>query len=183
MKRRSTPNKWISAAIWATLWVMPAAQAHAQTESGFLKDYSQLQVGKDPKGTERRFWAKEKVNWQSYQAMLIEPVEFHPKPEGTAQVSLGTLNDIRNYLNTALPKAVEQNMKLAKEPGPGVLRLRTAITAVSVDKSLKPYQLLPIGLLITAAHRSGGVRVRAPPRLTGRRRPVVRMHHRLCREW
>lgn len=154
--KRPTSNTWISAGIGALLLAFPAVQGYAQTESGFLKDYSQLQVGKDPKGTERRFWVKEKVNWQSYQAMLVEPVEFHPQPEGTKEVSLGTLNDIRSYLNSGLPKAVEPNMKIAKEPGPGVLRLRTAITAVSVDKGLKPYQLIPIGLLITAAQRGSG---------------------------
>ena len=134
-----------------------AAPGFAQTDSGFLKDYSQLQVVKDPKGTERRFWVSDKAKGQSYQAILVDPVEFHPKPEGTPQVTLGTLNDIRSYLDAGLPKAVAAgNMKLADKPGPGVLRLRSAVTAVSVDKSLKPYQLIPIGLLITAAQRSGG---------------------------
>ena len=153
---RKTSCRPIDVAIAAFLLLAPAAPGFAQTDSGFLKDYSQLQVGKDAKGSERRFWAKDKVNWQSYQAILVEPVDFYPKPEGTPQVTLGALNDIRNYLNAGIPKAIEANMKVAKEPGPGVLRLRSAITAVSVDKSLKPYQLIPIGLLITAAQRSGG---------------------------
>jgi len=149
--RRATAG-WLGAMLCAA----GAAPALAQSDSGYLKDYSQLEVRKDSKGVERRVWFNPKANWQSYERILVAPVDFHPKPEGTVQVTLGTLFDIRNYLNAGIPKAVAASVPLAKTPGPGTLRLRAAITAVSVDKSLKPYQLIPIALVFTAAKRSAG---------------------------
>ena len=146
----------MSGILGALLSTAPAAPLFAQAGSGFLKDYSQLEVRKDAKGTERRVWISDRVNWQNYQQIVIDRIEFHPKPEGTPQVTLGTLFDIRNYLDAGIPKAVAASLPVAKAPGPGVLRLRAAITAVSVDKSLKAYQLLPIALVFTAAKRSAG---------------------------
>ena len=138
------------------LCALGTSTALAQLASGFLKDYSQLEVRKDAKGTERRIWVNETTNWPSYERMLVDPVQLYPKPEGTVRVTLGTLFDIRDYLNAGLAKAVAASMPLAKEPGPGVLRLRSAITAVSVDKSLKPYQLIPIAMIVTVAQRQAG---------------------------
>ena len=128
----------------------------AQSDSGFLADYSQLAVQKDSKGAERRVWVSEKADWTRYKSILVDAVAFHPQPAGTEQVSLGTLFDIRDYLNAGIPKAASASLPLAAEPGPGTLRLRSAITAVSVDKGLKPYQLIPIALIFTAAKRSAG---------------------------
>ena len=128
----------------------------AQSDSGFLKDYSELTVQKDVKGAERRIWINDKATWSRYERILVDPIVFHPQPEGTVQVTLGTLFDIRNYLNAGIPKAAAASMPLATAAGPGVLRLRAAITAVSVDKSLKPYQIIPIALIFTAAKRSAG---------------------------
>jgi hypothetical protein len=147
------PGRRIAAAMLAVATITPA---FAQSESGFLKDYSQLAVQKDVKGAERRIWVNDKVNWSRYERILVDPVVFHPQPEGTAQVTLGTLFDIRDYLNAGVPKAAAASMPLAAAAGPGVVRLRAAITAVSVDKSLKAYQILPIALIFTAAKRSAG---------------------------
>lgn len=152
----SESRRRICTILCASMCALLAAPVSAQSDSGFLKDYSQLKPMKDAKGTERRVWISDKVNWESYRAILVDRVEFHPKPDGTPQVTLGALYDIRDYLNTGLPKAVAANMPVATTAGPGVLRLRSAITAVSVDKSLKPYQLVPIALLFTAAKRSAG---------------------------
>jgi hypothetical protein len=151
-------NAWrLARCIVATMLAATApAPASAQAESGFLKDYSQLTVQKDVKGAERRLWVNDKATWSRYERILVDPIVFHPQPEGTAQVTLGTLFDIRDYLNAGIPKAAAASLPLAAAPGPGILRLRAAITAVSVDKSLKPYQIVPIALIFTAAKRSAG---------------------------
>jgi len=140
----------------AMLAVVPPTAVLAQSNSGFLRDYSQLTVQKDVKGAERRIWVNDTVRWSRYERILVDPIVFHPQPEGTAQVTLGTLFDIRDYLNVGIPKAAAASMPLAAAPGAGVLRLRAAITAVSVDKSLKPYQIIPVALIFTAAKRSAG---------------------------
>ncbi len=124
--------------VGAALTAFSAANAIAD-DSGFLKDYSQLEVKKDRLGVDRRVWISDKLTPQNYQHILMDPVAFYPQPQPSGQVTLGTLNDIRDYINSGLRKAIEKTQPLAKEAGPGVVRLRVAITSASVDKGLKPY--------------------------------------------
>jgi len=141
--------------VGASLVMAHAGTANAQN-SGFLKDYSQLQTRKDTKGNELMVWISDKLTRQNYQQIMIDPVEFYPKPAPTEQVSAGTLNDIRSYLDNELRKALGATVPIASTAGPGVARMRAAVTAVSVDKSLKPYQLIPAALVFSAAMRASG---------------------------
>jgi hypothetical protein len=125
-------------------------------DSGFLKDYSQLQVSKDPLGAERRAWASPEFNGQNYQKVLVEKFVFYPEAQPNDRVSLGALNDILNYIDTSVRKSLGAQLPVTAEPGAGVARLRLAITAASVDTSLKPYQLIPVALIFTAAKRASG---------------------------
>jgi hypothetical protein len=136
----------------------PIANAAAQgKESGFLKDYSQLKTDKDPLGFERRIWLSSKLTRENYQKALIERVSFYPAPQPSEKVSMGTLNDIRDYGEAAIRKAIASVIPLADAPGPGVLRVRIAVTAVAVEGAkLKPYQLIPVALVLTAATEAAG---------------------------
>jgi hypothetical protein len=133
----------------------PGANAVAE-DSGFLKDYSQLEVKKDPKGVERRVWFSDKLTSQNYKQILIDPVSFYPEAQPSEQVTLGALNDIRDYIDSGLRKAIGGTMPLGKTAGAGVAKLRVAITAFSVDKSLKPYQMIPIAFIFTSVDRASG---------------------------
>ena len=125
-------------------------------DSGFLKDYSKLHAAKDSNGVERRMWVDASANRKNYRSLILEPVVFYPTPEATDQFPLQTLNEIRDYLDQTLRKAVGATIPLTDKPGPGVMRLRAAITAASVDKSLKPYQMVPVALVFTAAKHTTG---------------------------
>lgn len=133
----------------------PASGAVA-ADSGFLKDYSQLQMTKGAKGVEGRVWASPRFTRENYQKILLEKITFYPTPQPSEDVTLGTLNDILAYSDGGLRKAIASVVPLASEPGPGVARVRMAFTAASVDKSLKPYQLIPAALVLTAASRAAG---------------------------
>ena len=135
-----------------------AANAVAnENDSGFLKDYSQLQSEKDALGAERRIWVSPKFTQVNYQQALVEPISFYPAPESSKQVSMGVLNDIRTYSDGELRKAFAAVVPLAAAPGPGVLRLRMALTAVAVEGfKLKPYQLVPVALVFTGAKEASG---------------------------
>ena len=125
-------------------------------DAGFLKDYSQLETRKDAKGVERKVWVNPKLTAQNYQKIIIEPITFFPVPSPTEQVSMGALDEIRAYIDSGVRKAVAASLPVVSENGPGVIRFRWAITAASVDKSLKAYQLIPLALIITAAKRGTG---------------------------
>ena len=126
-------------------------------DAGFLKDYSQLEMRKDAKGVERKIWISHKLTPKNYQKIIIEPITFFPAPSPTEQVSMGALDEIRAYIDSGVRKAVEASMPVVSTDGPGVIRFRWAITASSVDKSLKAYQLIPFALIVTAAKRGTGI--------------------------
>jgi len=141
--------------VGAALVAVPVANAVAQ-DSGFLKDYSKLQMVKDSEGVERRVWISEKLTRENYKAVLLDPVTFYPKEQPNEQVSLDVLNDIRAYIDAALRETVAKALPMAPAAGPGVVRARVALTAASVNKDLKAYQLIPVAFVFSMAKRAAG---------------------------
>ena len=129
----------------------PKPEAH----SGYFKDYSDLMATKDAKGNELFRYVSPKFTPDNYDAVMIAPVEYYPKPEPTEQVSQETLDKIRNYLDEALSKSVGGKVKVVNKPGPGVARLNVAITAAVPEKqSLKAYQYIPIAFVYEMGKRA-----------------------------
>jgi hypothetical protein len=135
---------------------LTATALAADGESGFLKDYSQLTEGKDLLGNTRRVWISPKFTRENYNTILMEKVSFYPAPQPSEQVPQSTLTDIRDYGDKAIRQTIASVLPMTGKPGPGVARVRIALTAVSVDKSLKPYQLIPTALIFTAITRATG---------------------------
>ena len=146
---------WSFLLMSVTFFLATVAPVRAQ-DAGFLKDYSQLEMRKDSKGVERKIWISPKLTPKNYQKIIIEPITFFPAPQPTEQVSMGALDEIRAYIDSGVRKAVETSIPVVSTAGPGVIRFRWAITAASVDKSLKAYQLVPLALVVTAAKRGTG---------------------------
>jgi hypothetical protein len=141
--------------VGAALVAVPVTNAVAQ-DSGFMKDYSKLKMVKDSEGVERRVWISEKLTRENYKAVLLEPVTFYPKEQPNEQVSLSALNDIRAYIDAALRETVTASLPTAPAAGPGIARVRVALTAASVNKDLKAYQLIPVAFVFTMAKRAAG---------------------------
>lgn len=134
-----------------------SAIAGAQgANSGFLSDYSELTTEKDPLGMDRRTWVSALLIGDRYQKFLIEPVIFYPEPQPSDRVPADSLKDLREYLDGVLRQVVRSVLPLADQPGPGVARVRVAVTAVAVGSGLKPYQLIPVALVSTAASGQSG---------------------------
>jgi len=124
-------------------------------DSGFLPDYSRLQEGQDAQGKTIRVWANPKFTPANYKAIILDPIRYYPEPKPNDSVSAGTLNDVLAYANSALKKSLSSGFKIVNSPGPGVARIRIAITGVGKSKEgLKPYQLIPIAFIFTAAKRA-----------------------------
>lgn len=113
--------------------------------SGFLSDYSQLKQGKSPSGAEVMRWVDPTLDLSRYSAVYIEPTQFYPKPQATAKIPDSTLRGINDYFNQALKRELAKSLPLANGPGPGVIVVRAAITAVgSKTEGLKPYEFIPV---------------------------------------
>jgi hypothetical protein len=127
--------------------------------SGFLKDYSVLKEDKSPSGEAVMRWIDPDVNVNRYTGVYIEPSQFYPKPQPTAKISIQTLKGITDYYDQTLKNAFSKELPLAEGPGPGVLVVRPAITAVSAKtKSLRPYEVIPIALVAAGISAATGIR-------------------------
>lgn len=101
------------------------------TSSGFLPDYSLLQP--DPADGALR-WSAPREKLTQYKQFMIDPVivHFSPNAKGTA-IDPGELKDLSDYFHTQVVKALSETgrYQVVTAPGPGVARLRIAITDIS----------------------------------------------------
>lgn len=149
---RSVGTAILAAGLGFALASASVAQAK---DSGFLKDYSQLKPEKDAAGVERRVWTSPKFVRPAYDKLLVERVVFYPEPRPSKQVSARDLKEMREYLDVTIRQLLAGLVQLADAPGPGVARVRVAVTATEVEgAALKPYQLLPIAMVVTAASKA-----------------------------
>jgi hypothetical protein len=127
--------------------------------SGFLGDYSRLKEEKSPSGAEVMRWVDPKIDLAKYSSVYIEPTQLFPKPQPTVKIPAGTLAGITSYYDQALKREAGKSLPLATSPGPGVLVVRAAITAVSSKtEGLKPYEVIPIALVAAAVSTASGIR-------------------------
>lgn len=127
--------------------------------SGFLKDYSILKEEKSPSGAPVMRWIKPGVDVNAYRSVYIEPSQLYPRPQPTEKVPQSTLQGITQYYDQTLKSHFSKVLPLATSPGPGVLVVRPAITAVSAStKSLRPYEVIPIALIAAGISTATGIR-------------------------
>jgi hypothetical protein len=97
----------------------------AGDRSGFLGDYSQLREGE---GDEPQLiYIDPAANWARYNAILIDSVTIW-RSEETEDVSIEDQQRLTDSLYAALHKQLGADYQIADRAGPGVLRLRAAIT-------------------------------------------------------
>ena len=133
-------------------------------DSGFLRDYTRLQASKDAKGVPIRNWVSSRFTPANYKALLVDPITFYPEPQPSEKVSAAELQRMLAYTNEVHKQAVSKRFKLVDRAGPGVVRLRIAITSVAArEEGLKPQQLVPLAFAATMASRAakGGAPQRA----------------------
>ncbi len=95
------------------------------TTSGFLKDYSILEPGKDDQAKLR--YVNPKVDFSQYQAVIVDSVTMWSGPKLSKldpKVKQGLVDSAYTSLVTELGKS----FTITKVPGHGTIRLRAAIT-------------------------------------------------------
>ncbi|MGV8917039.1 MAG: DUF3313 domain-containing protein [Pseudomonas sp.] len=136
-----------------------SSQVKPEQYSGFLKDYSRLTEQQSPSGADVMRWVDPDLIAERYTSVYIEPSQLYPQPQPTARLSAATFKAITDYYDVALKREISKSLPLAKGPGPSVMVIRPAITAVSSStESLKPYEILPIALVYVAASTATGSR-------------------------
>jgi hypothetical protein len=100
-------------------------QARSVKTHGFLGDYSQLaEVKGDPA---RLIYINESVNFSNYDAVMIDSVTLW-KSKATSKISAEDQQKLTDLFYKALHDQLSADYRMVDEPGPGVLRVRAAIT-------------------------------------------------------
>jgi hypothetical protein len=124
-------------------------QARSTKTTGFLGDYSQLKPGKD--GQALLVYINPRANFKSYTRILMDPVMLYASKEHSMMnVSTDDQRKLLNYADAAIREKLGKDYVFVQKPGPGVMRLRLAITeAEDANVVLDTVStVLPIGLAI-----------------------------------
>lgn len=105
-------------------------QTRSAATSGFLSDYSQLKEGKD--GQALLMYIDGDVNFDLYDKIIIDPVHLVASEDSDmANVSKEDLQAVADYFHAVLNQNLSEKHTIVKEPGPGTMRLRVALTDVT----------------------------------------------------
>ena len=110
-------------------------QTRSVEKSGFLGDYSQLQKGTGDQA--QLVFIDSKANWATYHSVMIDSVVVRAEPGRKSlmrKVSEDDLQMLADYLHTAMRDQLEKDYKIVDSPGPGVMRIRPAITEAKGSK-------------------------------------------------
>lgn len=121
--------------------------------SGFLGNYSQL---KDRGGdTAMLSYIDPKADFRSYNKIMIDPIRAYVKDKDSSMAKMSKEDQQRllNYFDAALREQLKTDYTLVNQPGPGVLRLRIAVTEASSSKVVLDTisSVVPFGAAASAA--------------------------------
>ena len=136
-------------AIVVLLGACATMQARSANKTGFLGDYSQLKEGGE--GRALLVYIDPAADVKSYTRILMEPVKLYASQENSmSNVSPDDRKKLLNYADAAIREQLAKNYVFVREPGPGVMRLRVALT--EADSSYVVLDtistVLPIGLAL-----------------------------------
>ena len=125
-------------------------RARQVKESGFLGDYSKLQPAEE--GGALLVYNNPGANWAAYDKILLAPVAYYggrdSYPEG---VTRADLQELVNRFYYIIHKNLVEDYLMVRQPSPGTLKLRVALTSVSessatVDtiSTVAPYIVNPL---------------------------------------
>ena len=100
----------------------------------FLSDYSKLKPeGGDSKAFRYR---DESVDYSKYDKLLVDRIKVWVKEDAEYKgIDPAELKELVDYFHQAIVDAVSDKYAVVQEPGPGVLRLRIAITDLVPNKT------------------------------------------------
>lgn len=103
--------------------------------SGFLEDYSGLEPGGE--GEMDFIYRKEGLDLGAYDKVMIDRIVIWYSPESEYKgIHPRELQAVVSHFESSLLRALGDDYPVVEEPGPGVLRVRAAITGVTASKPL-----------------------------------------------
>jgi hypothetical protein len=101
---------------------------------GFLTDYARLQPA--PGGGGVLCWRDGGVNWTQYRKVMFERIQVYLQPASLQPVDPSDLKMLIDYFHNDLVKAMQPEAQVVDAAGPGVLRVRIALTELTPTNQL-----------------------------------------------
>jgi hypothetical protein len=157
------PIQRLSCILCVLLSLQGCATKTASLEfSGFLGHYTGLRPSPDASGA----WSYRKpaVNFKGYTKIILDPLVIWPSQHsGYGGLDALTVWKLALGFQDRMSLALAGGYAIVNEPGPGVLRLRAALTDVMLEhpKLASPGPLLPLAndILILASEKISGMNV------------------------
>jgi len=113
----------------ALMAVQCGCSAKLGRQTGFLSDYSKLDRQSD---VSYRYIGS---NLGVYSQFIVDPVKvhFHSSSKG-GKLSAEDITDLQNYMHAAIVSAISDRYSIVYRPGPGVARIRVALTDLKKSK-------------------------------------------------
>ena len=121
--RRMLPAVMMMMAL-AACSVTEQAKPDTVQQTGFLKNYSQLQPG--AKDQALLVYFNPDARWSQYTKVMIEPVTFWG--DASSNVSVEDQQKLSSYYYNKLNEDLSQKFQIVDRAGPGVMTLRVALT-------------------------------------------------------
>ncbi len=115
--------------------------------TGFLSDYSGLEEVE----SDVWFYVNPRVPVGTYTRFIVDPVEPRVDLEESG-FSEATVTEFAEYMHASMVRRVSENYQIVTQPGPGVARVRLALTSISGSVPL--LNIIP-QTRITGAGRGG----------------------------
>ncbi len=134
--------------------------------SGFLKDYSQLRPSREHEGVQS--YQNPSKSLQGYDKFMLDPVIVHFAPNANGSgVGPTKLKKLTDYFLYEAINALVKRYRMVSEPGPGVLRLRMAITDVQTTQPM--FNIHPATKLLGLGMGGASIEAEALDSITGER--------------
>ncbi len=121
----SARTQALSLFLSVTLLALPGCGSSSPARTGFLSDYSRLQAVSD---TSYRYRG-DPAQLAAYTSFIVDPVHIHHHADSGAQPSQ-EMRDLATYFRGAIIQAISDGYPVVDAPGPGVARVRIALTDV-----------------------------------------------------
>jgi len=124
-------------------------------KSGFLQDYSQLQPGGDDRAA--LVYIKPGINLKPYNKLMFERIRVLLSDKAEYQaIDPATLKELTDYYQNAIFNAVKGGYEIVDRPGPGVLRVRVAITGLQPSNPVANTMstIIPVGMVVAGATKA-----------------------------
>ena len=135
----------------------PGCAEKEVVHSGFIDNYPVLSPGPN-EGADFVF-IKEGVSFAAYNKILMDHVVFYlAKDSDYKGIQTDELNELAKLFHQAFIDELAGSYEMVKKPGPGVLRIRTALTDLVPSKPglSGVTTIIPIGLAVSLMKSSAG---------------------------